>query len=92
VPTPVFSFPFFRRYPFLFGLTIALTYSVFCILQEIILGNAVQHSPDAFSDREVRQDKIHRHDHFDRCRHAPSHEVLFSLCLLSFRTFSGTAL
>jgi Type II CAAX prenyl endopeptidase Rce1-like len=43
-PTPVFSFPFFRRYPFLFGLTIALTYSVFCILQEIILRSAVQHS------------------------------------------------
>ena len=42
--TPVFSFPFFRRYPFLFGLTIALTYSVFCILQEIILRSAVQHS------------------------------------------------
>ena len=39
-PTPVFSFPFFRRYPFLF----ALTYSVFCILQEIILRSAVQHS------------------------------------------------
>jgi hypothetical protein len=43
-PAPVFSFPFFRRYPFLFGLTIALTYSVFCILQEIILRSAVQHS------------------------------------------------
>ena len=42
--TPVFSFPFFRRYPFLFGLTIALTYSVFCILQEIILRSADQHS------------------------------------------------
>ena len=38
-PTPVFSFPFFRRYPVLF----ALTYSVFCILQEIILRSAVQH-------------------------------------------------
>jgi hypothetical protein len=43
-PTPVFSFPFFCRYPFLFGLTIALTYSVFCILQEIILRSAAQHS------------------------------------------------
>ena len=30
-PAPVFSFPFFRRYPFLFGLTIALTYSSFAL-------------------------------------------------------------
>ena len=43
-PAPVFSFPFFRRYPFLFALTIALTYSVFCVLQEVILRSAVQHS------------------------------------------------
>src|SRR5262245_44798477 len=43
-PAPVFSFPFFRRYAFLFALTIALTYSVFCILQEIVLRSGVQHS------------------------------------------------
>ena len=43
-PASVFSFPFFRRYPFLFALTIVLTYSVFCILQEIILCSAVEHS------------------------------------------------
>jgi hypothetical protein len=43
-PASVFSVPFFPGYPFLFGLTIALTYSVFCILQEIILRSAVQHS------------------------------------------------
>jgi hypothetical protein len=44
VPAPVFVFPFFQRYSFLFALGIALTYSVFCILQEVILRSALQHS------------------------------------------------
>ena len=44
VPAPVFSFPFFRRRSFLFALGIAVTYSIFCVLQEIILRSALQHS------------------------------------------------
>jgi CRP-like cAMP-binding protein len=44
MPAPVFSFPFFRRHSFAFALGIAVTYSIFCILQEIILRSALQHS------------------------------------------------
>jgi hypothetical protein len=44
LPAPVFAFPFFRRHSFAFALGIILTYSFFCILQEIILRSAVQHS------------------------------------------------
>jgi CRP/FNR family transcriptional regulator, cyclic AMP receptor protein len=43
VPAPLFAFPYFRRYSFLLAIAIAGTYSVFCILQEIIL-RALQHS------------------------------------------------
>ncbi len=44
MPAPVFSFPFFQRYSFGFALGIAVTYSLFCVLQEIILRSALQHS------------------------------------------------
>jgi CRP-like cAMP-binding protein len=44
MPAPVFSFPFFQRHSFAFALGIAVTYSLFCILQEIILRSALQHS------------------------------------------------
>lgn len=44
LPRPLFSFPFFHRYSFLFASAIAMTYSLFCILQEIILRSAIQHS------------------------------------------------
>jgi len=44
LPKPLFSFPFFREYSFLFAVIIAAIYSCFCILQEIIFRSAVQHS------------------------------------------------
>jgi hypothetical protein len=44
LPAPVFSFPFFQRSSFAFGLGIVMTYSLFCVLQEIILRSALQHS------------------------------------------------
>jgi CRP-like cAMP-binding protein len=44
VPRPLFSFPSFHRYSFLFAIAITMTYSLFCILQEIILRSAIQHS------------------------------------------------
>ncbi len=44
LPAPVFSFPFFQHYSFAFGLGIVMTYSLFCVLQEIILRSALQHS------------------------------------------------
>jgi CRP-like cAMP-binding protein len=72
-PAPVFSFPFFRRYPFLFALGIVVTYALFCILQEIILRSAVQHSLMHFlTGRFAKKD--YRYDHIDRRGDASPYE------------------
>ncbi|HEY5811596.1 MAG TPA: CPBP family glutamic-type intramembrane protease, partial [Terrimicrobiaceae bacterium] len=41
---PLFSFPHFHKYSFLFALAVAITYSIFSVLQEIVLRSALQHS------------------------------------------------